>query len=149
MCRSISTGGVAVRTRIFGLQTAAHEFNRRPCSHRHAEYLRRYQYKFCPYCRVELKWVQDCPTCGKRFTSEKSFIFHTKLHVKKPECPACKSKNVRRETPSFDYRNGKKVFVFFQQTVQGRYFHCLDCNCVWDWRTAKRQFLPMSQGSAA
>jgi hypothetical protein len=124
-----------MRSQIFGLRVASRELASQPKCYHHADFIDK-GWKFCPHCGVKLAFIRTCPNCGHRFTSPKAFIVHAKMHYKKPECPECKSKNVRRETP-VKLGGAKKEYNQFQQTFRGKNFHCLDCHWVWNMSTGE------------
>jgi hypothetical protein len=68
------------------------------CKDNHMQVFRR-GWTFCPHCGQRIQIVKTCPSCGRSFTSGKSFRYHAiALHVRPDKCPMCGSKaHLRRE----------------------------------------------------
>jgi DNA-directed RNA polymerase subunit RPC12/RpoP len=86
-----------------------------PCL-RHAQMISKGHWSFCPYCGERLQFIAKCQDCGRKFTSEASFLVHkSAVHSGLQEATT----RHRRETGNAVHR-----IVFLKRR---NCFFCSDC----------------------
>lgn len=122
-----------------GLGTAIRETHETTnnCANQHVQYIDR-GYKFCPHCGKPISILINCPTCGHRFASQKSFVFHLHRQHRKPhQCPNCgKDGRLINECPFFSKATTPRV-QYFMLRERSLWWHCLTCNAVFLWQDGR------------